>query len=227
MRFVLSFLVSFCVFGYINAQTDAWHPWHSAEKPNPPDRNPQYFPVASFSKTPQLSDSRARWYASELRDLQEPSLWRGQGISGTIYRFLLIPPFTPSLSIRLLVHRDGTATMITKLGTKRSQVATLRQQTIVLTPDQVAKFLGLLQDAHFWALRSAENDQSLVQVMDGREWLMEANKHGKYHVVDRGDGAIEVGIVHAAEYLQELSPLKVETLPRKRRTGQPSTSTPD
>jgi len=99
-------------------------------------------------------------------------------MSATIYRFLLIPPFTPSLSIRLVVHGDGTATMIAKLGTKRSQVPTLRQQMIVLTPEQFAKFLGLLRDARFWALPSAEDDQSLAQVMDGREWLMESNRHG-------------------------------------------------
>jgi hypothetical protein len=64
---------------------------------NPPDANPQYLPVGLFSKYPPLSEWRARWYAGELRDLEEPSLRRGKITSGTVYRFLLIPPFTPSL----------------------------------------------------------------------------------------------------------------------------------
>jgi len=227
MRLLLSFLLCLCAPIFLYAQTDA-KPL-AIKQTNPPDANPQYFPVGLFSKYPQLSESRARWYAGELRDLEEPSLRRGKITSGPVYRFLLIPPFTPSLVIRLTVNPDGTGNLIAGLGTRRnkSRETTPRQQTLSVSPEQVSKFLGLLREANFWSLPSARYEETLVRVADGKVWLLEANKSGKYHVVDRSDGLIEVNFSRACDYLLELSPLKAETGYRTRSTIQQSLPAPD
>src|SRR5208283_2966130 len=52
--------------------------------------NPQYFPVGLFSKYPELSDWEARWYASELRALNEPSVLEDKVRHSVVSHQLLI-----------------------------------------------------------------------------------------------------------------------------------------
>ena len=227
MRLLHSFFLCLCALIPHYPQADARHP--PIKQTNPPDANPQYFPVGLFSKYPQLSEWRARWYASELRELEEPSLRRGETMSGTVYRFLLIPPFTPSLVVRLAVNPDGTGKLIAKLGTKHSRngEVTPRQQSLSVSTEQVSKFLSLLREADFWSLPSARYEETLVSVADGKVWLLEANKSGKYHVVNRSDGLIEASFSGACDYLMERSPLKAETGYRKPPATRKSLPAPD
>ncbi len=227
MRLFLSLVACLCGLSFLYAQTDTKH--LVVKESNPPDRNPQYFPVGIFSKYGQLSEWRARWYASELRDLEEPSLRQGKTTTVPTYRVLLIPPFTPSLVVRLTVNSDGSGKLLAKLGTKRSRSieTTPKPQTSSLSREQVTKFLGLLREANFWSLPTARYEESLVRVADGKEWLLEANKSGNYHVVDRSDGLIEVSFSRACEYLLELAPLKAETGYRTRSEVNHSTPSLD
>ena len=211
MRLLLSFLLCLSALSSLYAQPDAKH--IAIKQVNRPDANPQYFPVGVFSKRPQLSEFRARWYASELRDLEEPSLRQEKMTTGAVYRLLLIPPFTPSLGVRLSINSDVSGKLLAKLGTKRSKNAetTRKQQTLSLSPEQVSKFLGLLGEANFWSLPGARYEESLVRVADGKEWLLEATKSGNYHVVARSDGLMESNFSRACDYLLEVAPLKAET----------------
>ena len=220
MRLALSFLCFLSALISLYAQTDAKLP--VIKQTNPPDANPQYFTVGVFSKYPQLSESRARWYAGELRDLEEPSLRRGKIMPATQYRLLLIPPFTPSLVVRVSVKPDGTGELLAKLGTKRSSGGETvpRQQTLLVSPEQMSKFLSLLHEANFWSLPAARYEGTLVRVADGKVWLLEASKGGRYHIVNRSDAAIEVNFSRACDYLLGLSPLKAETGYRTRSALQ-------
>jgi hypothetical protein len=218
-----------CALSSPCAQTDTNHP--IIKQGNPPDSNPQYFPVGLFSKHPQLSEWRARWYAKELRGLEEPSLREAETKHGTaVYRLLLIPPFTPSLVIRLMANSDGTGTLVAKLGTKRGEgdETTPREQTVSVSPEQVSKFLHLFNDADFWSLPTAQPEEvGSMRFADAKEWCLEANKSGIYHVVDRPDGGMEVRFSRVCDYLQQLSPLKTETSRRKQTTSQRSVLAPD
>jgi hypothetical protein len=228
MRLFFSLLLCLCAVSFLCAQNNGHQPL--IRQPNPPDNNPQYFPVGLFSRYSRLSDFRTRWYASELRGLQQPSLLEAQVRPGAaVYRFLLIPPFTPSLVISLTLNPDGSGTLLAKLGTRRSRggETTPKQQTLSLAPAQVNKFLNLVRESNFWSLPSAQPEEGLVRFADGKEWLIEAKESGKYHVVDRSDNAMEVGFSLACDYLQELSPLKTQTGQKRRPTTEQSTSTPD
>ncbi len=193
-------------------QTSARRP--KIRQVNPPDRNPQYFPVGLFSQYPELSDWEARWYASELRALNEPSLTEGKARHSVVYRFLLIPSFSPSLAIRLVVNPDGTGRLVAKLRTNsRGTEAALAEETASVSSEQVGKFEDLLDESNFWFLPTKWDT---VSGADGEEWILEAKKSGKYHVVDRWSGWREVSYSQACEYLRELSPVKSEILRRKR-----------
>jgi hypothetical protein len=224
MRSLLS--IFFCLFAIssICAQTSAKRP--SIRQTMPPDSKPQYFPVGLFSEYPELSEWEARWYASELRQLREPSLLHGKNRRGySSYRFLLIPSFSPSLVIRLVVNPDGTGTLAAKLRTniRGEDENAPREQILVVSPEQVNDFFNLLHEANFWSLPTAKSRRGY----DGEEWLLEGKRNDKYHVVDRWSGAMEATYSPACNYLQELSPLKVERQRRKRDTSQESAPTPE
>src|SRR5229473_3764996 len=99
MRSLLSIFLCLFAVSSTCAQTSTKRP--SIKQTKPPDSKPQYFPVGLFSRYPELSESEARWYASELRQLREPSLLEQKNRRGySTYRFLLIPSFSPSLVVR-------------------------------------------------------------------------------------------------------------------------------
>jgi hypothetical protein len=195
---LLAIFVCLLAIGPISAQTIVKRP--TFKQTNPPDREPQYFPVGLFSSFPELSELHARWYASELSDLEEPTL-RGKIMPPTVYRFLLIPPVTPSLVVRLTVNPEGTGNLLAKLGTKRSRKTAPEPQTLSVSAEQVSEFLSLLRQAQFWSLPTARYEESTIRFTDAKEWLLEANKSGKYHVIDRSDERIEVNVYRACDYL--------------------------
>jgi len=190
-----------------------------------PDRKPQYFPVGLFSKYPEVSEWEARWYASELRHLREPSLVEGESRRKySVYRFLRMPSFWPSLVIRLVVSPDGTGTLVAKRTNSQVEDENApREQTLPISSEQVNDFLNLLHEADFWSLPTAKSRSGF----DGEEWLLEGKRNDKYHVVDRWSGAMEETYSRACNYLQELSPLKVERRRRRRDTSQESIPTPE
>ena len=150
MRSLLSIFFCLLASTALSAQSATKRP--AFKQTWPPDSKPQYFPVGLFSQYPELSEWCARWYASELRKLEEPSLLKGKTDRGAVtFRFLLIPSFSPSLAIRLVVNPDGAGTLVAKLGTKGVSAfeAAPKQATVPVSASQVHKFLNMLQEAHF------------------------------------------------------------------------------
>ena len=224
MRSLLSIFLCLFAVSSICAQASTKRP--SIKQTRPPDSNPQYFPVGLFSKYPELSEWEARWYASELRQLREPSLLERKNSRGySVYRFLLIPSFSPSLVIRLVVNPDGTGTLAAKLSanSRGEDENAPQEQTLTVSFEQVNEFFNMLHEADFWSLPTAKSGYGL----DGEEWLLEAKRNGKYRVVDRWSGSMEATYSRACNYLQELSPLKVERRRRRHDTTQESAPTPD
>jgi hypothetical protein len=159
MRSLLS--IFFCLLAISSpcAQTSTKRP--TIKQTRPPDSKPQHFPVGLFSKYPELSEWEARWSASELRGLEEPSLLEGKTKRGSaVYRFLLIPSFSPSSVIRLVVNPDGTGTLVAKLrANSRGEDETVpRRQTVSVSSEQVDEFLNLFHEADFWSLPTVKSE---------------------------------------------------------------------
>jgi hypothetical protein len=222
MRPLISIFLCLFAISSTCAQTRTKRP--AINQSMPPDSKPQYFPVGLFSKYPELSEWEARWYASELRQLREPSLLERKNRRGySVYRFLLIPSFSPSLVIRLVVNPNGTGMLAAKLRTNGwgDDENAPREQTLPVSSEQVNEFLNLLHEADFWSLPTAKSGYGF----DAEEWLLEGKRNGKYHVVDRWSGSMEATYSRVCNYLQELSPLK-ERRRRSRDTSKESAPTP-
>jgi hypothetical protein len=217
--------IFFCLFAISStcAQTSTKRP--TLKQAMPPDSKPQYFPVGVFSKYPEVSEWETRWYAGELRQLREPSLLEEKNRRGySVYRFLRIPSFWPSLVIRLVVNPDGTGSLVAKRTNSQGEDESAPwEQSLPVSSEQVNDFLNLLHEAGFWSLPTAKSTYGF----DGEEWLLEGKRNDKYHVVDRWSGAMEATYSRVCNYLQELFPLKVERRRRRRDTGQESATTPE
>jgi hypothetical protein len=155
-----------------------------------------YFPPGILDETPQSSQFKEQWYADQLRDLKEPSLWQLSKTQKTqTYRFLWLRSFHHPTSVRLDVGEDGTAVVTTKItsgqgGDEPRKLIVNKSHS--LTKEQTASFLDLINEAGFWDLATYEEEvvgpdgKKIVEVhVDGAEWILEGAKDGKYKVVDR------------------------------------------
>jgi hypothetical protein len=204
MRWLVPVPLFFLALGLVGAQTGRKH----IQQRFPPDENPQYFPVDLFSERPELSESMARWYASVLRDLKEPSLWMAVPKQDcAVYRLTVIPALEPSFVIRLFVAPDGSGALVTKWRVRSRNVSESnnpQHRSLAVSPEQVKKFLELLDEGDFWHI-SAEKP---AQGHDGQEWLLEGKRNGEYHIVDRWNGVMEEGYYNACAYLYKLGASK-------------------
>ncbi len=82
---------------------------------NPPDANPRYFPVVVFAAGYSDGDFTARWYASQLRALVEPSLSGNPAGLETVYRFTWLRSNHHPIAVRVVIEADGTGVLKAKM----------------------------------------------------------------------------------------------------------------
>lgn len=143
-----------------------------------------YFPPKSFEAKASEDKFVADWYTHQLKALQEKPLFPAAANRET-YRFLWLRTFDHPISVRLDVHEDGTGSLVTKSASGAGGYAPgklTEDKTSVLTREQVAAFVGKTNAVHFWDLSSFDNDKNGC---DGSEWVIEAVKDEKYHIVGR------------------------------------------
>jgi hypothetical protein len=159
---------------------------------NPPDANPQYFPNGAFGDNPKYSEWAARWYASELRALEEPSLYENESpadskstkdLNAEIYRITILPTWGNAVCIR--VHRNGELFDLSARrldGQAGYDPGKLVESKNVTLSTQDSKTLAMLiQNMNFFHM-PAEDD---VRGFDGDEWIIEGVSKGNYHVAER------------------------------------------
>jgi hypothetical protein len=180
------------------------------EPANPPDANPQYFPVGVFSNDPVRPDASARWYSAFLRSMKEPSLLSAAANRDFLgYRFLYLRTFHHPIAVRVELNPDGTGKLF---GTETSGAGGFRtgtvlfRQTIALSKEQVDRFDTLLRGSDFWALPT---EDETPPGNDGAQWILEGVRDQKYHIVDRWspDGGT---YREACLYVLKLSQIKVD-----------------
>jgi len=151
----------------------------------------QDFPKSSL----ELKGSfKSQWYSSQLRALEEPSLYSlSKSPSAESYRFLWLRTFHHPIAIRLDPNSDGTSTLLVKVA---SGAAGFRPGVLSEQRSQVVS--KRVSELHFWDSPNPVNDQ---RGTDGSQWIIEGVKAGRYHVVDRwmpSKGVVrELGLVLA------------------------------
>jgi hypothetical protein len=148
-----------------------------------------YFPKGAFddSATDQYMGD---YYSGHLRNLDEPSLLRLSADAGMeSYRFLWLRAFDPPIVIRLDVKADGTGTVTAKIADGQSGFPATCRKVVknvsrAVTREQVQGFRALMGRMDFWSIATNEDPMDVAED-DGSEWVIEAVKGGKYHVVAR------------------------------------------
>jgi hypothetical protein len=147
----------------------------------------QYFPPGVLGETQESHKFSIDWYSKHVTALQEPSLWElsNRDLKAHLYRFLWFRSFDHPIAIRLAVKPDGTGFLTTKMTSGQGGYEPgrlIRNRVAHSSEKQTQWFLDRIEEANYWSLPSHE--ESGV-ALDGAQWIFEAIKGGKYHIVDR------------------------------------------
>jgi hypothetical protein len=154
---------------------------------------PAYFPAKVFAdlKHSRYLDGKLQdmWFGSQLSGLQEPPLIHRSDSDEPVYRFTFLPSFGHPVVVRVTLHSDGTGTVVTRVGKGAGGYAPkglLSDHSAEINSPKVQALKNAVAVAKFWSLPTEPNQQGGT---DGSEWLFEAADAGRYHVVDRWEGA--------------------------------------
>ena len=157
----------------------------------PPDANPQYFPIGVFSKNPDFSEWVARWYASVLRALEEPSLYKSGSSASSefaknvtdVYRIAILPTGGNAIAIRVQKHGELYSLSARRLDGQAgyNPGKLVESKDITLSPEDSKTLSILIQNLNFFQMPTEDN----VRGMDGDEWIIEGVSNGNYHVAVR------------------------------------------
>ncbi len=137
-----------------------------------------YFPPQTF--TSRAADFDIHWYSADMYALGEKPLWPPSSELETTYRLTYIPAFAGPTVITLSVFSDGEGTITIKTIDGDREVTKV-DESLTAPREQLARFLALLEQAHFWTTPTELPRRGL----DGAEWIMEGVKDGKYRTVVR------------------------------------------
>jgi len=146
----------------------------------------QYFPKHALGSSHVEDQLKQNWYSSQLRALQEPSIFALKSMPrAECYRFLWLRTFHHPVAIRLEPKPDGTSVLTVKTadGAGGFRPGVLTENTSkILSREQTQLFLDRLKNLNFWSAPNPVRDQGGT---DGSQWIIEGVKNGRYHIADR------------------------------------------
>jgi hypothetical protein len=179
----------------------------------PTDSLAFYFPLKNHWKDTfnnSLDTFTNTWYSKMLFALKEPVLNNYRG-DKEIYRFTWLRTFHNPVSIRV-EKQNNVIHLLVKIckgqgGYKAGDISF--DTTISITTNEWITLKNKIEEINFWQLRT-EKKEDLGS--DGSEWIIEAVKENKYHMVTRWTPSIDrqenFGII--GKYLLSLSKIPIE-----------------
>jgi hypothetical protein len=152
-------------------------------------------PSLSQQAPPKASDFRIHetllnsdLYSRHLKDLGQP-VFCHEPIpeQAEWYRFLWVPTFEHPVLLRLDLDSGGIANLVTVLWSGQGGYEwgkPLRTERRLSSDEQYDLFAAMA-DIGFWTLPSQIEGPPNIIHLDGTQWLIEAVKDGKCHVVTR------------------------------------------
>jgi hypothetical protein len=176
----------------------------------------RYFPVGT------LEDGSIfrRWYSSYLAAMEELPLSCGPQEDMEAYRFLLLPSFHDAVAVRLfrrgnvyaleavILDRTGMESYQRWLfqGTGDYRPGNVsRRVAKALSRDQWQAVITRLEEVQLWQMPTQSD--ALLRGTDGAEWMVEARREGRYHVVVRWSGAVGDGLKSVGRLFLDLAGL--------------------
>lgn len=182
----------------------------------PQDR---YFPVGSFTDLLRDFPYNIRWdgfdddsairyrFSNYLSAMQEPSLFCGALEDAETYRFVWLRTWHDNIAVRIFrrAGRYGLEAVVLDhdqipkhphdgmAGHRPGKI--IKRVTKELSLAQWSRLVAALHQKPFWTMKTGVGD--LIGI-DGAEWIVEARREGRYHVVARyagADGLSDIGDV--------------------------------
>jgi hypothetical protein len=148
-------------------------------------RKESYFPPAVFESRPDRNAFIERWYSAHLLALEEEPLPpKTKDKKKEIYRFTCLRTFHNPFSIRIDVVEEGKGILVRKLTSGKGgyDPGSLKEiQSMDLSSAAIEILQDLIDKISFWNLPTTKR----VVGLDGSQWIVEAVRNGRYHVVDR------------------------------------------
>ena len=123
------------------------------------------------------------WFSKQLTALNEPKLCKDYDFE--TYRFTYLRSFHNPISIRLEKRNNDYLLIIKRAngagGYNPGQV--IQNDTIPIIESQWNEVISKIYNINFWGIPTVEKSDLVVS--DGAEWIFEARKDGKYHMVYR------------------------------------------
>ena len=147
----------------------------------------EYFPAGVFGDTPKQHQFVAEWYSKHLTAMGEPSLLElsRRDATAEVYRFLWLRSFHHPISVRLVVRKDGRATLTSKESDGKGGYEPgklIRNTTATLSKEQTDLFRSQVKHYALWNLPTRQSGQI---GLDGAQWIIEISGGGRYHIIDR------------------------------------------
>jgi len=150
----------------------------------------QYFPAGALARSHEEDKSVSASYSKCLKALQEPSLWELSQRDSNMeaYRFLWLRTFHHPISVRLVVTESGKGLLIVKEtgGKGGYEIGTLiKNRSTRLSKQTTEGFTDRIEELRVWDAPTHLRSEDDVIGLDGAEWIIEAVKEGRYHIIDR------------------------------------------
>lgn len=141
------------------------------------------FPESAFRDDP-FQNFTLLWYSTHLAAMGEPNLLELAEEGTEVYRFLWLRTFHSPVAIRVLRREQSTTLLGKRLGGSGGYDPgdLIEEVAFELDEGDWNEFNRLLEEADYW--RAATTEVNLTG-LDGAQWILEAVKDGRYHVVDR------------------------------------------
>ena len=143
----------------------------------------RYFPSMKLSESEWSDQFVSKWYSSHLKAMQEAPLYSAGNRDLESYRFVWLRSFHHPVAVR--VWKCGPERCI---SVKEANGAggyepgsLIVNRTRRLTEAEWGEFMWRLEESCYWNLPTPEQDAGL----DGAQWIFEAVKGGRYHIVHR------------------------------------------
>src|SRR5262245_31927728 len=146
----------------------------------------RYFPIGPF--WPHNSDLFVRqWYSKHLAAMEEPSLSCGVLEDTETYRFLWLRTFHNPVAVRVFRRGDdyGLEAAILNGAGGYNPGHVSRRVTKTWCRDQWQTVIARFEGVQFWQMATKSD---ALPGLDGAQWIVEARRDGRYHIVDRWTG---------------------------------------
>lgn len=172
-----------------------------------------YWPAGFFSAdNAGLDRHTAEWFGGHLAAMGEPSFHDARASGVESYRFIHLPTWGHPVVVRVDARGDAI-TVTHRILSGQGGYAPGELTTDVTRPIGAAELEAIrasLDRAGYWELpRDAERG------MDGEEWIIEAVRDGRHHLVDRWTPSPEGEHARFVAACEVLRGLVVESSPRR------------